>query len=39
MIRTLVVDDDFRVASIHAAYVEKVPGSPPSVRSTLRSRW
>ena len=26
MIRTLVVDDDFRVASIHAAYVEKVPG-------------
>lgn len=26
MIRSLVVDDDFRVASIHAAYVEKVPG-------------
>lgn len=26
MIRTLVVDDDFRVAAIHAAYVEKVPG-------------
>jgi response regulator of citrate/malate metabolism len=26
MIRTLVVDDDFRVASIHAAYVGKVPG-------------
>ncbi|MDA8290477.1 MAG: response regulator [Actinomycetota bacterium] len=26
MIRTLVVDDDFRVASIHASYVEKVPG-------------
>jgi len=26
MIKTLVVDDDFRVASIHAAYVEKVPG-------------
>ena len=26
MIRTLVVDDDFRVASIHAAYVDKVPG-------------
>ena len=26
MIRTLVVDDDFRVASVHAAYVEKVPG-------------
>ena len=26
MIRTLVVDDDFRVASIHAAYVAKVPG-------------
>jgi len=26
VIRTLVVDDDFRVASIHAAYVEKVPG-------------
>jgi len=26
MIRTLVVDDDFRVASIHAAYVEKVKG-------------
>ena len=26
MIRTLVVDDDFRVASIHAAYVERIPG-------------
>jgi response regulator of citrate/malate metabolism len=26
MIRTLVVDDDFRVASIHAAYVNKVDG-------------
>ena len=26
MIRTVVVDDDFRVASIHAAYVQKVPG-------------
>ena len=26
MIRTLVVDDDFRVASIHASYVEQVPG-------------
>lgn len=26
MIRTLVVDDDFRVAAIHAAYVERVPG-------------
>jgi response regulator of citrate/malate metabolism len=26
VIRTLVVDDDFRVASIHAAYVEKIPG-------------
>lgn len=26
MIRTIVVDDDFRVASIHAAYVGKVPG-------------
>lgn len=26
MIATLVVDDDFRVASIHAAYVDKVPG-------------
>jgi response regulator of citrate/malate metabolism len=26
MIRVLVVDDDFRVASVHAAYVEKVPG-------------
>ncbi len=26
MIRTLVVDDDFRVAQVHAAYVEKVPG-------------
>ncbi|HWU32285.1 MAG TPA: response regulator [Marmoricola sp.] len=25
-IRTLVVDDDFRVASIHAAYVERVEG-------------
>lgn len=26
MIRTLVVDDDFRVAAIHAAYVAKVEG-------------
>ncbi|MEW5992293.1 MAG: response regulator [Chloroflexota bacterium] len=26
MIRTLVVDDDFRVADIHRAYVEQVPG-------------
>src|SRR5690242_21448513 len=26
MIRTLVVDDDFRVAAIHAAYVNKVSG-------------
>ncbi|MFE0464462.1 response regulator [Kitasatospora sp. NPDC058965] len=26
MIRTLVVDDDFRVSAIHAAYVSKVPG-------------
>src|SRR6201982_890917 len=26
MIRTLVVDDDFRVAGIHAAYVAKVEG-------------
>ena len=25
-IRTLVVDDDFRVAAVHAAYVEKVDG-------------
>ena len=26
MIRTLIVDDDFRVAGLHRAYVEKVPG-------------
>src|SRR5260370_21192439 len=26
MIRTVIVDDDFRVASLHRAYVEKVPG-------------
>ncbi|MGH9107573.1 MAG: response regulator [Acidimicrobiales bacterium] len=26
MIKVLVVEDDFRVASIHAAYVDKVPG-------------
>ena len=26
MIRTLIVDDDFRVARLHRAYVEKVPG-------------
>jgi response regulator of citrate/malate metabolism len=25
-IRTLVVDDDFRVADIHTAYVERIPG-------------
>jgi two-component system CitB family response regulator len=26
MIRTLVVDDDYRVADLHRAYVERVPG-------------
>lgn len=26
MIRTLVVDDDYRLTAIHAAYVERVPG-------------
>ena len=26
MIRVVVVDDDFRIAGIHAAYVEKVDG-------------
>ena len=26
MIRTLVVDDDFRVADLHCTYVERVPG-------------
>lgn len=26
MIRTLIVDDDLRVAALHRAYVEKVPG-------------
>lgn len=26
VVRTLVVDDDFRVAAVHAAYVEKVDG-------------
>lgn len=26
MIRTLVVEDDYRVAELHAAYVERVPG-------------
>jgi response regulator of citrate/malate metabolism len=26
MIRTLVVDDDFRVADVHCAYVDRVPG-------------
>ena len=26
MIRTLVVEDDFRVAEVHAAFVERVPG-------------
>ncbi len=26
MIRTLIVDDDFRVAALHRAYVEKVAG-------------
>jgi len=26
MIRTLIVDDDFRVAALHRAYAEKVPG-------------
>ena len=26
MIRTLVVDDDYRVADLHCAYVERVPG-------------
>lgn len=26
MIRTLVIDDDYRVADLHCAYVERVPG-------------
>ena len=26
MIRTLVVDDDFRIADLHSAYVERMPG-------------
>ena len=26
MIRTLVVDDDFRVADLHCAYVDRIPG-------------
>ena len=26
MIRTLIVDDDFRVADLHCAYVDRVPG-------------
>jgi len=26
VIRTLIVDDDFRVAALHRAYVEKIPG-------------
>jgi response regulator of citrate/malate metabolism len=26
MIRTLVVDDDYRVADLHCAYVERVSG-------------
>jgi response regulator of citrate/malate metabolism len=26
MIRTLVVDDDYRVAKIHAANIDRVPG-------------
>ncbi|HKS47854.1 MAG TPA: response regulator [Amycolatopsis sp.] len=26
MIRTLIVDDDFRVAAVHAGFVEEVPG-------------
>jgi response regulator of citrate/malate metabolism len=26
VIRTLIVDDDFRVADLHRAYVEKIPG-------------
>ena len=26
MIRTLVVDDDFRVAELHREYLERVPG-------------
>ena len=26
MIRVVVVDDDFRIAGIHAAYVDKVDG-------------
>ena len=44
MIRTLVVDDDFRVAHIHAAYVERVDGfvcvgeAHTAARSTGRDR-
>lgn len=29
MIRVLVVDDDYRVAKVHAAYVSRVPGFTP----------
>ena len=41
-IRVLVVDDDYHVAGIHAAYVERTAVSPSSGRRTpppKRVRW
>jgi len=37
MIRTVVVDDDFRVADLHCAYVERVRGFCVAGRATLLS--
>jgi response regulator of citrate/malate metabolism len=40
MISTLVVDDDFRVAAIHAGYVERVPGFRVTATAhTAASAW
>ena len=38
VIRTLVVDDDFRVAAIHAAYVSKVDGFEVIAQAHSRRR-
>ena len=37
MIDVLVLDDDFRVADVHAAYVARVPGF--RVTGTAGRRW
>ena len=39
MIGTLVVDDDYRVAAIHAGYVQRVPGFRVTVAYILSEAY